>query len=471
MRVVIIADGSGSRWGNHLGVPKHLVEVDGESIIHRAQRLFAAAGAEVLVVASDARYATEHGRLVGANHDYARWLDGDKFASSAHHWHPKDRTIVVYGDVYFTEQAVQTITTHEGRDWTLFGRFGPSSSTGSKHAEIFALSFHPNHHAEMMSALEHVSDLARRRVIDRCGGWELYRAMNGLRESECRHRSPQPQLSRSVVIDDWTEDFDTPADYEMFTARRTPDPVTVAVPLGEMDDRRLAAWQYIQARWAREYPSWPVVTGFCDGAWRKAVAIKNAVDQAETPHVLVIDADLWIPGIDRVAVELKTARWAKPHRMMIRLTPQATLDVLAGENISAAASNPHNQLEPPYSHVIGGGAVMLPTEIARECPGDARFVGWGGEDAAWGWMLQTILGPPLIGLTPAIHLWHPPQDRPTREHGSPANEALKARYSSVRGDKTAMLALIEEGRATSGGFGLHEQDRGAGLPHQSVSGG
>lgn len=461
MRVVIIADGSGARWGNHLGIPKHLVEVDGEPIIYRAQRLFAAAGCEVLVVASDPRYATEHGRLVDANHDYARWLDGDKFASSAHHWHPKDRTIVVYGDVYFTEAAVQTITTHEGRDWTLFGRFGPSIITGSKHAEIFAISLHPAHHAEMLAALEHVSDLARRQVIDRCGGWELYRAMNGLRESECRHRSPQPMLARHVVIDDWTEDFDRPHDYHAFMARRAPDPITVAVPLRIEDEHRQAAWDYVRKRWGTEYPGWPLVTGECAGEWRKAVAVKDAVDKADTPHVLVIDADVWIPGIDRVAVELKAARWAKPHRMMIRLTPQATLDVLAGENISAAASNPHNQLEPPYAHVIGGGAVMLPTDVARECPGDARFVGWGGQDTSWGWMLGTILGPPLIGLTPAIHLWHPPQPRPTRSLGSPENEALKARYSSARGNRTVMLALIEEGRATSGGFGLHEQDRGS----------
>lgn len=445
MRVVIIADGSGSRWGNHLGIPKHLIEVDGEAIIHRSQRLFAAAGAEVLVVASDERYATSYGRLVDARHDYGRWLDGDKFASSAHHWHERDRTIVVYGDVYFTEQAVQTITA-PAADWTLYGRFGPSSITGSKHAEIFALTFHPNHHSEMLAALTHVSELARGGTIDRCGGWELYRAMNGLRGRQCRHRSPQPPLARHVAIDDWTEDFDSPSDYYAFTARRTTPTVTVAVPLNLTDDHRRQAWQYIRNQYARL--GWPIVTGTCDGPWRKAQAIADAVAKAETNMVLVADADMLIPNLPAAVTALTASgrAWGKPYRILKRLTPEATTRVLAGATPTVVADDRGSLLEPPYAHVIGGGAVMLPTQLARECPGDPRFVGWGCEDAAWGWMLKSLAGAPRVENETAIHLWHPPQTRPSRSQGSPENEALKRRYSAARRDPIEMQALIREGR-------------------------
>ena len=32
MRFVIMADGKGSRWNNYMGIPKHLIEIDGESL-------------------------------------------------------------------------------------------------------------------------------------------------------------------------------------------------------------------------------------------------------------------------------------------------------------------------------------------------------------------------------------------------------------------------------------------------------
>ncbi|NLG07519.1 NTP transferase domain-containing protein [Candidatus Peribacteria bacterium] len=39
MRVIIIAAGDGTRWKNYLGVPKHLVPIDNEPILHRTVRL------------------------------------------------------------------------------------------------------------------------------------------------------------------------------------------------------------------------------------------------------------------------------------------------------------------------------------------------------------------------------------------------------------------------------------------------
>lgn len=448
MRAIVIADGTGSRWNNHLGIPKHLVEVDDEAIIHRTQRLFATAGCEVLVVGSDPRYATPYGRLVDALHEHARWLDADKFMSSAHHWHPTDRTIVVYGDVYFSEAAVATIVRHAAPDWTLFGRFGASRATGGRHAEIFAVSFHPEQQAEMLRALTHVAELARGKIIDRCGGWELYRAMNGLVGRQCRHRSPQPLLGRHVVIDDWTEDFDAPADYAAFMARRNPEVVTVAVPLAITDEHRARAWEYVRGRYRREHPTWPMVTGTCDGPWRKAVAIADAVAKAETELVLVADADIIIPALADAVINLRATdrAWSKPYTKLGRLTEVATAAVLAGADPHAVTGKPGTWLEAPYRHVIGGGAVLLPTTLARECPGDPRFVGWGAEDAAWGWMLRSLAGRPHVQPGTAVHLWHPPQERPSRSKGSPENEALKRRYAAARRNPSEMQRLMREGR-------------------------
>ena len=39
MRYIIMADGEGKRWGNYKGVPKHLITVEGETILERTIRL------------------------------------------------------------------------------------------------------------------------------------------------------------------------------------------------------------------------------------------------------------------------------------------------------------------------------------------------------------------------------------------------------------------------------------------------
>ena len=39
MKYYILANGDGKRWGNYMGVPKQLLEIDGETILHRMVRL------------------------------------------------------------------------------------------------------------------------------------------------------------------------------------------------------------------------------------------------------------------------------------------------------------------------------------------------------------------------------------------------------------------------------------------------
>ena len=62
MRFVIMADGQGTRWNNYMGIPKHLIEIDGEPIIARTVRLLneiakeRGEDADVIITSHDARY-------------------------------------------------------------------------------------------------------------------------------------------------------------------------------------------------------------------------------------------------------------------------------------------------------------------------------------------------------------------------------------------------------------------------------
>lgn len=205
MKAIVIAAGEGSRWGNHLGTPKHLVELGGERLLDRITRLFAA-HADVTVIGRDERYCTPHSTLAVPRLD-DRNFGADKFLSSRHLWSRDERTLVIYGDVYFTEAAVRTIVSWPHRSWYLFGRFGASRVYGGDRGECFAQSFWPHNISDHLAALREVVSARRARHIHEAGGWQHYRAMEGFFLDE------HAQGPRFVEIDDATDDLDYPADH------------------------------------------------------------------------------------------------------------------------------------------------------------------------------------------------------------------------------------------------------------------
>jgi hypothetical protein len=217
---IIIAAGQASRWAGYLGIPKHLIEIDGEPIIHRAVRLLQERGVDDVYVVGppgDSRYVIPGSQLYVPVKNTAHH-DADKFLNSKTLWNSSGRTLVVYGDVYFTDAAMDRIVGYEEQSWTLFCRFGPSKLTGTNWGECFVQSFYPQDVEEHELNLLYIADLKERQVINRCGGWEHYRAMNGMREYLVRN--PHKRYGKYVEIDDWTDDFDRPVDYDRFIANR-----------------------------------------------------------------------------------------------------------------------------------------------------------------------------------------------------------------------------------------------------------
>jgi MobA-like NTP transferase domain len=203
-RAIVIAAGEGSRWDDHEGVPKHLAVINGERLIDRTARLFSP-HAEVLVVGREPRYETPYSRRVPPRLN-DRHFGADKFLSSRHLWNRDGRTLVLYGDVFFTEAAVRTIIEWPHRDWYLFGRFGPSRIYGGDRGECFAQSFYPDNIPDHLAALRGIVVARRLRHISSIGGWQHYRAMEGF-NLDAHLKGP-----RFVEIDDATDDLDYPED-------------------------------------------------------------------------------------------------------------------------------------------------------------------------------------------------------------------------------------------------------------------
>jgi CTP:molybdopterin cytidylyltransferase MocA len=216
MRAIIICAGEAARWGNYLNTAKHLVLIDGEPILYRLVRLLRDRGVTDIYIVSkdDPRYKVDGASQFVARLNYEENADADKFLSSKELWSKEGRTVVFYGDTYFTDEAIETIVSHEGKDWVLFCRPKASDITGSPWPECFAQSFYPHQIQQHEAALHRIACLYKQGRLKRCGGWEHYRVMAGINPKKRKEFG-----KRLIVIDDFTDDFDYPKDYDEFILR------------------------------------------------------------------------------------------------------------------------------------------------------------------------------------------------------------------------------------------------------------
>jgi hypothetical protein len=183
------------------------------------------------------------------------------------------------------------------------------------------------------------------------------------------------------------------------------------------------------------------------GPWVKASAVNPAVEASSAELVAMVDADCWVPGLlSAIEAVADGAPWAIPHKLVHRLTEVRTAAVLAGAD--PADSDPKHDLdEAPYRGFAGGGCVVIPKATYLDVPLDPRFEGWSGEDESWARALSTLAGEPWRGDAPLFHLWHPPQPRMNRRHGSAQSQALTFNYRQAKGRPDRMRQIIEEARS------------------------
>lgn len=218
----------------------------------------------------------------------------------------------------------------------------------------------------------------------------------------------------------------------------------VVVPWRPGCPHRDRAWAYV---WTRHLDAGHDVRvgRYPPGELRKAAAVADGL-AGVAGLVVIADADVWCDGIPAAVDAVRAgAAWAVPHRLVHRLTADATDAVLAGGDLEGPTT------ERPYRGQAGGGIVVTTTDLLDAVPLDPRFEGWGQEDEAWEAALLATAGRPWRGDAPLWHLWHPPQPRMTRHTGSKSSRALWKRYRQAlrhaqRGAPGPMERLLEEAR-------------------------
>ena len=202
MRVIIAAGGESERWNNYRNTPKHLVEIEGQVLLNRTIKQFKKYTNDIILIAKDDRYIFKD--IVVEKPLYGEWYDFGKLYSSNHLW-SNNRTIIVFGDVYFTDEAVKKIVSNKD-SYKFFIRRTGSKLTGKKNAEIFGIAFSSDMNSTIKTNIEHLINKAQIGP----GTWQLYFYMHGI--NHIRQIGRQTKNSGHIEINDWTDDFDYPQD-------------------------------------------------------------------------------------------------------------------------------------------------------------------------------------------------------------------------------------------------------------------
>jgi len=215
---IIICAGEATRWNNYLGIPKHLININGETLIERTVRLLYKHRTDDINVSivvkdiGDPRYHVEGATTVEANLNKDN-VDADKFLSSEHLWNRDGRTLVIYGDCWLSDACVKIVMDFTSREWTLFGN----------KKECFVQSFYPESINMHRNCLYYIRDMFKKGEIKMCGGWQHYRAMQGYDLNT--HRMDD----NFYLIDDLSDDFDFPNEYDEFMERYNNAPPNLRV--------------------------------------------------------------------------------------------------------------------------------------------------------------------------------------------------------------------------------------------------
>ena len=191
MKYIIMADGQGTRWNNYNDIPKHFIEINGETILARTVRLLheADAEAEVVITSHDPRYEIPGAKRYEPLNNH---LEIDRFTEEL----IADDICFLYGDTYYSESAINEIVNDKVDDILFFGNEKSIVAIKVRDGEVFK------------AHVDRVRELFVAGKLEKCIGWQVYQSFTGL-------PFMQKQIGEKfVVLVDDTEDFNSPEDYK-----------------------------------------------------------------------------------------------------------------------------------------------------------------------------------------------------------------------------------------------------------------
>lgn len=203
MIYVIMCGGKYPHFSEH----KALTKINGEPLIQRTVRLLkSVTDGQIFITADDPKFS-EYGIILPHENSYSHdgikptgyWLD-------AFYPYFLDGTQVTYlfGDVYYTEPALDTIINYPATKNTLFGTSDAKNSRHENIGEAFA--YKVVEFGKFVEGINKVKEMYDNGLVNRNPiVWELYRYLNGF-DINVQRINPETY----VCIDDETIDIDYP---------------------------------------------------------------------------------------------------------------------------------------------------------------------------------------------------------------------------------------------------------------------
>lgn len=163
MKYIIMADGKGKRWNCYNQTPKHLVELNGETIIERAVRLLKNVDeyGEIIVTSHCAKYEFEGTVRYEPQRNF---LEIDRFTEEL----IEDNICFIYGDTYYTRECIESIIRNTLGEITFFGNSKSIVGIKVMNGDVFR------------KHVRKIRDLYLEGKIDSCIGWQVYQSYTGL---------------------------------------------------------------------------------------------------------------------------------------------------------------------------------------------------------------------------------------------------------------------------------------------------
>lgn len=184
MKYVIMADGKGTRWNNYDNHSKHLCVINGETIIGRTVRLLKERDVQDIIITShnpalEFEGATRYEPL-------SNYEEIDRFTYEF----LNDEITFLYGDTYYSVDALNTIVDSTTDDILFFGTSTSIVGIKIKNYQKFR---------------KYIDYIKQNNIVGK--GWTVYQLSNGL---PLGSKEPSANL---VMVSEETIDIDSPEEY------------------------------------------------------------------------------------------------------------------------------------------------------------------------------------------------------------------------------------------------------------------
>ena len=187
--------------------PRPLLEICGETLVERTIRLLKETGVTDIAISSENPVFEKYAPVLRHDNHYVSISHTEEKGAWYNCFYPTDEpACYIFGDVFFSPQAIRTIVGYETDDIMLFGSKAPFSKVYPKpYREPFAFKVQNQRH--LHEALEEVRRLDNLKVFFRFPiAWEVWSVIRGI--------DPNRIDKRYVAVNDYTCDIDSPQEAE-----------------------------------------------------------------------------------------------------------------------------------------------------------------------------------------------------------------------------------------------------------------